>query len=134
MPRPDTIGSPMQDNTISSTPTSTGGFKAVDKIIGSSVIKRNTVVSKDTAIATEKFSSPNIVQPSIQSIPVTTGGAIFTPSAEELQAMTAQAPDSGTNTVTDTVNNAVSTAKSNPIIMYAAIGLGAFLIYKYFIK
>lgn len=106
---------------------SSGATKVVDKIIGSSVIRRNNVVSKDTAGVIEKFGSPNVAKPSVQNVPPR---AIFNPSPQELQDMTASAPD----TAKDVVNNAVSTAKANPIVMYAAIGIGAILIYKYFIK
>ena len=144
MPRPDTIGGSANiDYTTSSnnTPTpTTGTGKVIDRIINSSVIRRQ-VVEGNATIAAEKYVSPNLQEATNTNIGGSrfnpNGGVpkpLFTPSAEELQAMTAQAPDSGTNTVTDTVNNAVATAKANPIVMYAAIGLGAILIYKYFIK
>jgi len=121
-------GAPMQDTTTSSTT-----YKAVDKIIGSSVIPRRNVVDVKSVPVIEKFSSPNIVKPSISATPIS-GGGMFTPSPEELQAMTAKSTDSTDVATTATVNNVVSTAKSNPLVMYAAIGIGAFLIYKYFIK
>jgi hypothetical protein len=114
---------------------STGVVRVVDKIIGSTVIPRRNVVDVKSAPVIEKFSSPNIVKPSISATPINSGG-MFTPSPEELQAMTAKSTDSTdvATTATNAVNNVVSTAKSNPLVMYAAIGIGAFLIYKYFIK
>jgi hypothetical protein len=72
---------------------STGGVKVVDKIIGSSVIPRRVVGKENVAIAVEKFSSPNIEKPSISASAVAISGGMLKPSPEELQAMTAQAPD-----------------------------------------
>jgi len=71
---------------------STGVVRVVDKIIGSSVIPRRNVVDVKSVPVIEKFSSPNIVKPSISVTPISSGG-MFTPSPEELQAMTAQNPD-----------------------------------------
>lgn len=122
------VGARYEDTSSSSSTdigsVSSGITKAVDKIIGSSVIRRKNVVSKDTAGVIEKFGSPNVVKPSVQNVPPR---AIFHPSPQELQDMTAP-PDSGN--VTDNVAN----IKSNPILMYAVVGIGAVLIYKYFIK
>jgi hypothetical protein len=123
-------GAPMEDTTTSS-------FRPVDKIIGSTVIPRRTAVDVKSSPTVEKFGSPTVVQPPIQNAPTNTNtntnnAGMYTPSAQELQAMTAQAPDSGTDASSSATD--VSTTKTNPLVMYAAIGIGAILIYKYFIK
>ena len=118
---------------------SSGSTRAVDRIINSSVIRRRVVEGRNDAIAAEKYVSPNLQEATNTNI----GGSKFIPNGGDkkntfytpyltkpFKVDSASVPD----TAKDVVNNAVSTTKANPIVMYAAIGIGAILIYKYFIK
>lgn len=115
---------------------SSGSTRAVDRIINSSVIRRRVVEGRNDAIAAEKYVSPNLQDATNPNI----GGSRFIPNEEPkktsaLRDMMASQPVLGTIPEDSLIfKNDVSTAKANPIVMYAAIGIGAILIYKYFIK
>jgi hypothetical protein len=119
---------------------SSGSTRAVDRIINSSVIRRRVVEGRN-AIAAEKYVSPNL-QEANQVFGQNIGGSQAsiqiggeTKKTSALRDMMASQPVLGTIPEDSLIfKNDVSTAKANPIVMYAAIGIGAILIYKYFIK
>lgn len=120
---------------------SSGSTRAVDRIINSSVIRRRVVEGRNDAIAAEKYVSPNL-QEAHQVFGQNIGGSQAsiqiggeTKKTSALRDMMASQPVLGTIPEDSLIfKNDVSTAKANPIVMYAAIGIGAILIYKYFIK
>ena len=125
---------------------SSGSTRAVDRIINSSVIRRRVVEGRNDAIAAEKYVSPNLqgaTNTNIGGLQEATntniGGRLEmggeTKKTSALRDMMASQPVLGTIPEDSLIfKNDVSTAKANPIVMYAAIGIGAILIYKYFIK